>query len=93
MAKCNACSKEMLAAKSCHGSAVSANGVEYLPVKYGQEQKWEALHIAPASRCGDCNISLGGFHHINCDQEECPVCHQQLIGCGCALQAEGEGEG
>jgi hypothetical protein len=33
--------------------------------------------------CGDCGTAPGDLHHPNCDMEECPLCHQQAIGCGC----------
>jgi hypothetical protein len=33
--------------------------------------------------CNDCGIKVGALHHPRCDLEECPVCHQQAIMCGC----------
>lgn len=37
----------------------------------------------PLSRCHDCNVAIGGFHHPGCDVEVCPRCRGQLISCGC----------
>jgi ribosomal protein S27AE len=31
--------------------------------------------------CGDCGTAPGNFHHVNCDQEECPRCGGQLLTC------------
>jgi hypothetical protein len=33
--------------------------------------------------CGDCGTAPGDLHQPHCDMEECPVCQQQAIGCGC----------
>lgn len=30
-----------------------------------------------------CGAREGKLHRINCAQEECPFCHQQLLGCDC----------
>ena len=33
--------------------------------------------------CHDCGCPNGGYHHPGCDEEKCPRCGGQLIGCGC----------
>jgi hypothetical protein len=33
-------------------------------------------------RCPDCFVKEGGIHHPGCDQEKCPKCGNQMIGCG-----------
>jgi len=38
--------------------------------------------------CGDCNTSVGSYHHVGCDMERCPRCKEQFIGCGCAVSEE-----
>jgi hypothetical protein len=35
------------------------------------------------TKCHDCGVDVGGFHHPGCDTEKCPKCSGQLIGCGC----------
>jgi Zn-finger nucleic acid-binding protein len=47
------------------------------------------MHFPAWFRCPDCNIAPGGRHHANCDQEECPKCGGQLLGCSC-FDTEGE---
>lgn len=42
-----------------------------------------AMHVWSSERCGDCRVRRGGTHHPGCDVAECPVCHQQLLSCGC----------
>lgn len=39
--------------------------------------------IKTATRCHDCEIEYGGYHHLGCDMERCPKCEGQLISCGC----------
>lgn len=36
-----------------------------------------------SDRCGDCNVARGGYHHLGCDMQRCPVCRGQLLSCGC----------
>ena len=38
--------------------------------------------------CG-CDAQYGDPHIGNCEQEECPFCHQQLIGCDCVYKLLG----
>lgn len=40
----------------------------------------EVNRTSPA-RCGDCGAQRGAEHVEGCDQEECPTCGLQLIGC------------
>lgn len=42
----------------------------------------------PGERCHDCGILSGGHHHPGCDNERCPRCSGQLIGCGCLDEEE-----
>lgn len=32
--------------------------------------------------CNDCGTIYGNLHHPHCDQELCPMCHEQAIACG-----------
>jgi hypothetical protein len=43
-------------------------------------------YTEPDSRCHDCGVKVGGYHHPGCDDEECPNCHMQLISCGCLVR-------
>lgn len=33
--------------------------------------------------CPDCGAAIGGYHHSGCDNERCPRCGLQFIGCDC----------
>jgi hypothetical protein len=88
MAKCQDCGKEMLDHLSCDFTKLSQSksGKKYDRIKYGQGHELD--YIAPATDpdyqyCHDCGVENGGYHHFGCDMEECPKCHQQLLGCEC----------
>jgi len=36
--------------------------------------------------CGDCGVTEGKIHLLNCDQERCPICNKQLLSCGHSIQ-------
>lgn len=57
---------------------------KYPRIRYGDEPR--TLEIYPTFAdvpCHDCLVVRGQFHLSNCDVEECPRCHGQLLGCGC----------
>lgn len=35
------------------------------------------------TRCGDCAVEAGQIHHWGCDNERCPKCSGQALGCEC----------
>jgi hypothetical protein len=34
------------------------------------------------THCRDCGVLYGNTHHVECDNERCPKCRGQLLGCG-----------
>jgi hypothetical protein len=40
-------------------------------------------NILRGTRCPDCNVNIGGFHHPGCSHEICPRCGGRLSTCGC----------
>ncbi len=83
MGICRRCRKEMSSATvtTCEGytSIEYPDGEVLEPVPYDPK----SLHFPNWYRCPDCNITPGGKHHDNCDQEICPRCGRQLISCDC----------
>jgi hypothetical protein len=87
MANCEYCGKDMLQVNSCIEIEVMVKGKAYKPIPYGQETRVDFK----AERCHDFNVEMGGYHHPGCDVEECPVCHGQIISCGCLEGEEEDG--
>lgn len=73
---CSFCGKEMNG-NSCF-STIILGGVKYPRVKFGDS---ELFGDSEYDECPDCGCLPGQFHHYLCDQEECPVCGDQLIAC------------
>ncbi len=85
---CPDCNRGMLVADGCTKSTIMIRRTRYLRLKYASEQR--ALFgreddgtVKAGKRCHDCGAKTGHYHHLGCDVEECPHCHNQLISCGC----------
>jgi hypothetical protein len=52
------------------------------PYRYGEEPRFEGT--GARGTCGECNASVGEFHHIGCRIEQCPNCGEKLQFCDCA---------
>lgn len=80
MVECPKCGQEMTTAESCTIETVEyLDGTVLEAIPYGQERRYPDV----TGRCHDCGVSQSGYHHRGCDMEECPGCHEQLIGCDC----------
>jgi hypothetical protein len=49
-------------------------------VRYGDD--WGPQSHA----CHDCAAITGQFHAIGCDVEQCPLCGEPILSCGCVYQ-------
>lgn len=75
-ATCGYCNLQMNGA-ACTVETFDINGGTYQRIPFRID--WdENIRV-----CNDCGTVYGHLHHPRCDLEECPRCHQQLIGCGC----------
>ncbi|MCP4111486.1 MAG: hypothetical protein GY749_39150 [Desulfobacteraceae bacterium] len=80
MAVCKFCNKEMLGASSCIDSHVVIEDKKYSPVPYEKP----STVFQKQSRCPECNIMPGGFHHVGCGLEICPLCKGHWVSCRCS---------
>lgn len=84
MAVCQWCEQEMTVGVSCTVEALHRAGERIEMRPWGSERGWSAR-----ARCGDCGTPPGGFHHLGCDIQECPVCRGQMMSCGCRFDEDG----
>jgi hypothetical protein len=47
----------------------------------------ERVPHSGSGKCPDCYVAPGRLHHFGCDQERCPKCGCQLIGCDCDAES------
>jgi hypothetical protein len=83
MVNCQQCRGVMGKTVSCSADPVVVRGEAFEPVPYGAETRYGWTE-APAERCRDCGVVIGGNHHPGCVVEECPACAHQLVACGFA---------
>jgi hypothetical protein len=84
MAKCEVCEKDMLKAKGCLHRDYLIDGERIQALEHRDRYVVSDRN----HRCGDCNAEEGQPHHLGCDQEECPSCGLQFIGCDCDVSEE-----
>lgn len=61
-----------------YNGILSVNGKIYKRIKLGEEKPCLEWAV-----CDDCGVEKGQYHTFGCDIETCPVCSEQLLGCGC----------
>ena len=85
MSRCEVCSEEMTTGRSCTVKALHRDGRPIDLAPFGRR-----AHGRGAGRtCGDCGVISGGWHHIGCDLQRCPLCAGQLLSCGCGFDEDG----
>lgn len=77
MVKCEYCGKDMNDSKGCSCSKVKINDIVYDRIPFGKEIIWNNTDYK--KRCLDCNCAPGYYHHPNCEVEESPETHDQLL--------------
>lgn len=83
MAVCPWCSREMTVASSCGVEVLHQHGepVAMIPWRRGRQR-------GEGERCHDCGVRPGGFHHLGCDMQRCPLCRRQMMSCGCRFDED-----
>jgi len=78
-AKCIICDQQMFTGTGCKSAHISCDG-----------KCWRRIPavVESGSRCHDCCVTNGQYHHHDCDQEQCPACHRQLLSCDCDVSYE-----
>lgn len=84
MAVCEVCNKEMLNGGSCTAVPFRHKFKYYQPLRFGETDS----DLSYDGNCPDCNVKFGGYHHVGCDTEVCPICHGQALGCPCMDEEE-----
>jgi len=82
---CAICCLSMEPKNGCTLSHLFINGNRYERIKAGDEFDF-IPGISGDKICHDCNAGVGQYHHLGCDSERCPVCHDQLFLCDCNKQ-------
>ena len=82
---CEKCNAVFGSVDSCSSESVKAMGIVFNRIPYGQEQSDDA---PKEDRCPCCLVVVGGYHHVNCDVDECPFCGEPVKLCNCP---EGKG--
>ena len=84
MALCSFCGKEMLEADGCSCKEIrDLHSISIPRIKVGDGDGVRPGLYGTNVRCPDCGALFGYFHHVNCDQEKCPICHGQALSCSC----------
>lgn len=77
MAICEYCERDMLKTDSCNKVVCTIGGKKFVAIPYRDRGFVESV------RCHDCGCTEGNYHHLGCDNERCPCCGGQAIGCDC----------
>lgn len=85
MAVCSWCEGEMTDVGSCSVSELHRSGVAVPMIRFGDGRRRSGR-----ARCGDCGVRRGGFHHLGCDVQRCPICGGQLLSCWCRFDEDEE---
>ena len=84
---CQDCHQPKAPFSGCTVSYLIIDGKKYDRIKTGDDLDFDP-DMDEDDICHDCFAGFGRYHHYGCDAEQCPSCHNQLIGCGCNIVIE-----
>ena len=85
MAECQYCVQEMTTAASCTVAGLRRDG-KLIPLTPYTASRRRGVTVR--NRCGDCGVRPGGYHHLGCDMQRCPLCRGQLMSCECRFDGD-----
>jgi hypothetical protein len=86
-AVCPVCKGNMLTADGCKPSVLVCDGNRYERIKVGRTKDFYE-NDGTSAQCTDCGAKYDHYHHRGCDCEYCPICHKQLLFCGCDYRVD-----
>lgn len=81
MTICRMCGREKSRVDSCIETVIVIDGVRHPPVPHRRSRS--TPFDPPPARCTQCNAAPGGFHHVGCMMELCPICGIKWVFCRC----------
>jgi len=80
---CSLCGKLKSGAETCTDYHIRIQDKIFSPVKYTSRKQTPFNTEDAKMRCPSCNVKPGGYHHVGCGIEICPVCGGRWIFCRC----------
>ena len=74
---CYYCKRQMEDGVSCEFDELIIDGEKLKRVAFGGEEDYSETIYADTTKfdcCMICRTGVGGYHHLGCDEEECPSC-------------------
>jgi hypothetical protein len=81
MTVCTFCDRQMNDNISCDVAPYRIGGEVLQPIRWGEESSCSSFDADHP--CQGCGTPPESVHHIGCDYEQCPACHEQINICPC----------
>lgn len=64
----------------CGGRSSASCSANFIEAKGEMTERIPNQSLEP---CFDCGVESGGYHHMGCNTERCPICGFQMTSCYC----------